>query len=60
MNKGKVMYDGAPKEVFAHYRELEEVGLAAPQVTYILHALKDRGFATPYPRKFWKKNKEMM
>ena len=44
MNKGKVMYDGAPKEVFAHYRELEEVGLAAPQVTYILHALKDRGF----------------
>ncbi len=44
MNKGKVMYDGAPKEVFAHYKELEEVGLAAPQVTYILHALKDRGF----------------
>ena len=44
MNKGKVMYDDVPKEVFAHYKELEEVGLAAPQVTYILHALKDRGF----------------
>ncbi len=44
MNKGKVMYDDAPKKVFARYRELEEVGLAAPQVTYILHELKDRGF----------------
>lgn len=43
MNKGRVMYDAAPKEVFAHYRELEEVGLAAPQVTYILHALRERG-----------------
>ena len=44
MNKGKVMYDDVPQKVFSHYRELEEVGLAAPQVTYILHALKDRGF----------------
>lgn len=45
MNKGSVMYDGAPREVFAHYKELEEVGLAAPQVTYILHELKERGLA---------------
>jgi len=44
MNKGRVMYDGEPKEVFSHYRELEEVGLAAPQVTYILHELRERGF----------------
>ena len=44
MNKGRVLYDDVPKEVFSHYKELEEVGLAAPQVTYILHALKDRGF----------------
>lgn len=43
MNKGSVLYDGVPKEVFAHYRELEAVGLAAPQVTYILHELKARG-----------------
>lgn len=43
MNQGKLMYDGQPKEVFAHYRELEEVGLAAPQVTYIMHQLKERG-----------------
>lgn len=44
MNKGKVMYDDFPKEVFKHYKELEEVGLAAPQVTYILHALKEKGY----------------
>ena len=43
MNHGAVMYDGMPREVFSHYRELEEVGLAAPQVTYILHALRERG-----------------
>ena len=43
MNRGKLMYDGQPKEVFSHYRELEKVGLAAPQVTYIMHQLKARG-----------------
>ena len=43
MNRGSVMYDGEPREVFRHYKELEDVGLAAPQVTYILHQLKDRG-----------------
>lgn len=43
MNKGKVMYDDVPREVFRHYRELESVGLAAPQVTYILHELWNRG-----------------
>ncbi len=45
MNQGKVMYDDAPREVFSHYRELEKIGLAAPQVTYILHDLKEKGLA---------------
>lgn len=45
MNKGSIMYDGVPKEVFSHYRELELVGLAAPQVTYIMHALSEREMA---------------
>lgn len=44
MNHGKVMFDDTPKEVFKHYKELEEVGLAAPQVTYIMHSLKENGF----------------
>lgn len=43
MNKGSKMFDGEPKEVFAHYRELEKVGLAAPQVTYMMHALAEKG-----------------
>lgn len=43
MNKGSVMYDDEPKNVFRHYKELEEVGLAAPQVTYIMHALRKQG-----------------
>ncbi len=44
MNKGQVMFDNEPREVFRHYRELEEVGLAAPQVTYIMQELKKSGF----------------
>lgn len=43
MNDGAVMYDGMPKEVFSHYRELEAIGLAAPQVTYLMHELKELG-----------------
>lgn len=44
MNRGEAMFDGTPKEVFSHYKELETIGLAAPQVTYIVHELADRGF----------------
>lgn len=43
MNRGEVMYNDEPKKVFAHYNELEKVGLAAPQVTYIMHQLKEAG-----------------
>ncbi len=43
MNQGEAMYDGTPKEVFSHYKELEKVGLAAPQVTYIMNALAEKG-----------------
>ena len=43
MNQGEVLFDGVPREVFCHYKELEKVGLAAPQVTYIMHALKAEG-----------------
>ena len=44
MNKGSVMFNDVPKKVFAHYKELESVGLAAPQVTYLMHELKEEGF----------------
>ena len=44
MNKGQVRFDGVPREVFRHYRELEEIGLAAPQVTYLMHDLAAAGW----------------
>ena len=43
MNHGEKAFDGTPREVFEHYKELEAMGLAAPQVTYISHALKEYG-----------------
>lgn len=43
MDHGEVMYNDEPKSVFAHYKELERAGLAAPQVTYIMHDLKEQG-----------------
>lgn len=43
MNKGEKRFDGVPREVFSHYRELETMGLAAPQITYIMHELREKG-----------------
>lgn len=43
MNSGELIYDDSPKEVFTHYKELEKIGLAAPQITYIMNALRKRG-----------------
>lgn len=43
MNKGRVLYDDVPREIFKHYKELEEIGLSAPQVTYIMQALRAKG-----------------
>lgn len=43
MNHGEKIFDAPPKEVFRHYRELEAMGLAAPQITYIVHGLKEHG-----------------
>lgn len=44
MNRGKIMFDDVPKTVFSHYKELEKIGLAAPQVTYMMHQLQEEGF----------------
>lgn len=43
MNDGILLFDDEPKKVFAHYKELEAIGLAAPQVTYIMNDLKRAG-----------------
>ncbi len=43
MNRGEAVFDGSPKKVFRHYKELERIGLAAPQVTYVMNELAERG-----------------
>ena len=43
MNQGKVLMDDVPREVFKRYKELEAVGLSAPQVTYIMEELRKKG-----------------
>ncbi len=44
MNKGQLVLQHSTKEVFAHYKELEQMHLAAPQVTYVMNALKEKGY----------------
>lgn len=44
MNKGSVIYDDEPREVFRHYERLEQIGLAAPQVIYIMKDLAEHGY----------------
>lgn len=43
VNHGEIAFDNTPREVFRHYKELESMGLAAPQITYIMHTLKEKG-----------------
>lgn len=45
MNHGEKVFDGTPKEVFRHYKELEKIGLAAPQITYVVQELREKGIA---------------
>lgn len=47
MNHGKLIFDDEPKKVFNHYDKLEEVGLAAPQVIYVMAELRKRGYNVP-------------
>ncbi len=47
MNEGTVQYDGKAEEVFSHYRELERIGLMAPQVTYVMEGLARQGICLP-------------
>lgn len=45
MSHGEKLFDAPPKEVFWHYQELERIGLAAPQITYVVRSLKEKGIA---------------
>ena len=47
MDAGKVRFDDTPKNVFAHYKELEEIGLKAPEIMYLMDELKEEGMDLP-------------
>lgn len=42
MNKGSVEMDGTPREVFSQAARLEQIGLSAPQITYLMKKLKKK------------------
>ena len=44
MNKGKILMEGEPFVIFKESKLLEEIGLGVPEVTYLMKALKDKGF----------------
>lgn len=44
MNQGQIVFDHTPRNVFAYYKELESIGLAVPQVTYLMHEMRAAGF----------------
>ncbi len=47
MHRGKVAMTGTPKEIFPRVEELEQMGLAAPQISYVFHQLQERGYDLP-------------
>lgn len=47
VDHGKIVMDGAPKQVFSRVDELKAIGLDVPQVTEVAHALRSAGI--PFP-----------
>lgn len=47
MHRGQVAMTGTPREIFSHPMELEQMGLAAPQVSYVFAQLKAKGYDVP-------------
>ena len=43
-NGGKIELLGKPSEIFKEVETLERIGLAVPQVTYLMRALREKGF----------------
>lgn len=44
MDKGEVLLEGTPKEVFKEVKKLKEIGLDVPDTTYLAYLLKEAGF----------------
>lgn len=44
LDHGELRMQGTPEEIFAHYQELEDMGLGAPQMSYLIRDLRAAGF----------------
>lgn len=44
LDKGKIVIEGSPREVFNQIDTLEKIGLSVPQVKYLAKKLKEKGF----------------
>ena len=47
IHRGRISFDGSPREVFCHAETLADMGLSVPQSTLILQALRKRGWDVP-------------
>lgn len=43
MSQAKILMDATPSEVFSQVEKLSEIGLRAPDITYLMKALKEKG-----------------
>ncbi len=60
MNKGKLVCQGTPKEIFAQKKMLQECGLSLPPLYKYLDALMERGMITPEERDGINREKELV
>lgn len=47
LNKGEIFAIGTPSEIFSRPNELSKIGLAPPQITMLMHRLREKGFNVP-------------
>ena len=60
MNKGKLVCQGTPKEIFAQKKMLQECGLSLPPLYKYLDTLMERGMITPEERDGSNREKELV
>ncbi len=47
MDKGKIISEGTPKEVFSEVEKIRDLGLDVPDTTYLIYLLNKEGFNLP-------------
>ena len=44
MNRGEVAFDGTPRQIFAHQKKMEAIGLGVPKVVELSNRLREQGW----------------